>query len=145
MLYSEQHDGQADKKNQKTNKLPTVIQPLQVNTDTYGHATSTIHCDHTLKRKHTGKVSYIGFCCTFYLKKKKPNKHLIILERYVRHQSRMKCSFFVMLGYDHMLYYLLSLSDSYMRMNTDSKQITLKYTVYLVIKINTYPSKFTIV
>lgn len=151
MLYSEQHDGQAFslKKNKKQKeKLPTVIQPLQVNTDTYGHATSTIHCDHTLKRKHTGKVSYIGFCCTFYFKKNKknnPNKHLIILERYVRHQSRMKCSFFVMLGYDHMLYYLLSLSDSYMRMNTDSKQITLKYTVYLVIKINTYPSKFTIV
>lgn len=62
------------KKQKKTNKLPTVIQPLQVNTDTYGHATSTIHCDHTLKRKHTGKVSYIGFCCTFYLKKKKKPK-----------------------------------------------------------------------
>lgn len=68
MLFSEQHDGQAD----KNKKLPTVIQPLQVNTDTdtYGHATSTIHCDHILKRKHTGKVSYIGFCCTFYFKKK---------------------------------------------------------------------------
>lgn len=145
MLFSEQHDGQAD----KNKKLPTVIQPLQVNTDTdtYGHATSTIHCDHILKRKHTGKVSYIGFCCTFYFKKtkKKQTIHLIILERDVRHQSRMKCSFFVMLSYDHMLYYLLSLSDSYMRINTDSKLITLKYTVYLVIKINTYPSKFTIV
>lgn len=64
------------KKPKKTNKLPFSfsIQPLQVNTDTYGHATSTIHCDHTLKRKHTGKVSYIGFCCTFYLKKKKPKQ-----------------------------------------------------------------------
>lgn len=77
MLYSEQHDGQAfslKKTKKQKEKLPTVIQPLQVNTDTYGHATSTIHCDHTLKRKHTGKVSYIGFCCTFYLKKKKPKQ-----------------------------------------------------------------------